>query len=130
MDAPSVIRPYRAADRARAIGILSGSDPWRTLGYTANDWRTLFEAIDNGQGREAFVVECDGVVQGAAVVRRHFLVGDYLEIFVIAQEASRQGRGRMLLSHLEQLVFSRSKNFFLCVSDFNISARAFYRRQG
>jgi ribosomal-protein-alanine N-acetyltransferase len=34
------------------------------------------------------------------------------------------------LAHIEQCVFSRTKNLFACVSDFNTAARAFYKRMG
>jgi [ribosomal protein S18]-alanine N-acetyltransferase len=34
------------------------------------------------------------------------------------------------LQHIEELVFRRTKNLFACVSDFNESARAFYKKHG
>ncbi|NJN37419.1 MAG: GNAT family N-acetyltransferase [Nitrospiraceae bacterium] len=41
-----------------------------------------------------------------------------------------KGIGSLLLKHVEQLVFERTKNLFACVSDFNRSARDFYKKQG
>jgi ribosomal protein S18 acetylase RimI-like enzyme len=110
--------------------MLTASEPWITLGYRATDWKALFDAIDTGDRREAFVIGLPAAVLGAAIVRRQFLAGDYLEMLVVAPEARRLQLGRSLLAFLEARVFSRANNFFLCVSDFNEGARAFYRRLG
>ena len=63
-----------------------------------------------------------------ALVRKNgraFLFGDYLETLAVAPEAQRKGVGQALLAHAETRAFGRSKNFFLCVSDFNTAGRAF-----
>ena len=57
-------------------------------------------------------------------------MGDYLELLAIAPGARGKGLGSMLLNHLEELVFARAKNLFVCVSDFNQEARRFYRKHG
>jgi len=80
--------------------------------------------------RDSFVAEIDGRVAGIALVREKFLLGDYLELLGVAGWARQQGVGGRLLAHIEQLVFSRTKNLFACVSDFNVAARAFYKRKG
>jgi ribosomal protein S18 acetylase RimI-like enzyme len=58
------------------------------------------------------------------------LLGDYLELLGVAGEARHQGTGKQLLAHVEAVVFARTKNLFACVSDFNLGARDFYRKQG
>jgi ribosomal protein S18 acetylase RimI-like enzyme len=40
------------------------------------------------------------------------------------------GIGRQLMEELERRAFERWPNVYLCVSDFNSGARAFYRRIG
>ena len=129
-DPRHAVRAYRPADRDRFIAMLSSSDPWRTLGYATGDWQGLFDALETGDGRDAFVIGPPDEVLGAAIVRRPFLAGDYLEIFVIAEEARRERLCQTLLAFLEARVFARARNFFLCVSDFNLGARAFYHRAG
>lgn len=124
----TLIRMMQPADRTAVLALLGGSDPWRTLGYSADDWARIFCPIP--QGRESFVGEIGGIVAAVAVIRQKFLLGDYLELLCVADWARGKGVGRTLLAHVESLVFGRTKNLFACVSDFNSGAREFYRVQG
>lgn len=122
------IRLYRAEDREAVIRMLAGSDPWKKLGYGAADWERLFES--SSREREGFVIEADGAVAGLALLRSRFILGEYLELLAIAPQTQGKGFGGFLLAHLEELVFARGKNLFVCVSDFNSGARRFYQRHG
>lgn len=122
------IRAMRPDDRESVIRMLADADPWKTLGYDHKDWSRIFCPIP--QGRETFVAEADGKVTGIAIVREKFLLGDYLELLGVAGWARQQGTGKRLLAHVESIVFARTNNLFACVSDFNTSARDFYRKQG
>lgn len=124
----SHIRAMQAEDRAEIVQLLGESDPWRTLGYTIADWNRIFCPLP--QGRDSYVAELDGRVAGVALVKQKFLLGDYLELLGVAEWARQKGIGNLLLKHVEQLVFERTKNLFACVSDFNQSARDFYEKQG
>lgn len=108
--------------------MLADSDPWKALGYTSVHWERLFHPLP--AGREGTVIECDRVVAGIALVRERFLFGDYLELLAIAPCEQGRGLGAKLLAHVEETVFARVKNLFVCVSDFNAGARRFYRRLG
>ncbi len=123
-----IMRDMAPRDRDRVVQLLAESDPWKTLGYRARDWDRIFCPIP--QGRDAYVADVDGRVAGIAIVKQKFLLGDYLELLGVAGWARKQGIGTRLLSHVEQLVFGRTKNLFACVSDFNQSARDFYKKQG
>ncbi|BCA55739.1 putative N-acetyltransferase [Nitrospira sp. KM1] len=126
---PPPIRAMTAEDRHAVIGLLLGSEPWKRLGHRMADWDRYFAPIP--AGRESYVLPDDaGVVAAIAVVRRHFLLGDYLELFGVAARARGRGVGSRLLEHVESLVFARATNLFICVSDFNQPARRFYRRHG
>lgn len=127
MTAPR-IRAMQPDDREAVVRLLGASDPWITLGYTASDWDRVF--CPTPQGRDSYVAELDGRVAGIALVRQKFLLGDYLELLGVAGWARKQGVGGRLLTHVEQLVFSRTKNLFACVSDFNLAAREFYKKMG
>jgi ribosomal protein S18 acetylase RimI-like enzyme len=124
----SHIRAMQAEDRAEIVQLLGESDPWRTLGYTIADWNRIFCPLP--QGRDSYVAELGGRVAGVALVKQKFLLGDYLELLGVAEWARQKGIGSLLLKHVEQLVFERTKNLFACVSDFNQSARDFYKKQG
>ncbi len=124
----TIIRDMRAEDRDPVIEILTGSDPWKRLGFTAVDWNRIFAPLPTG--RDTFVLEIEGNVLGIAIVRRKFLFGDYLELLGVSPSAVGRGLGSRLLTHVESLTFARANNMFACVSDFNEAARAFYRKQG
>jgi ribosomal-protein-alanine N-acetyltransferase len=122
------IRSYRPDDRTAIVAMLASSEPWKKLGYTDADWKKLFDPLP--AGREGFVIESDGALSGFALLRQKFLMGDYLELLVVAPSARGTGLGSALLAHIEELVFARVKNLFACVSDFNAEARRFYRKNG
>jgi ribosomal protein S18 acetylase RimI-like enzyme len=115
----------QAADRDAVVQFLADSDPWKTLGYTVTDWNRIFVPIP--QGREAIVAVANDNVAGVALIREKFLLGDYLELLGVAPWARNTGIGGALLAHVERAVFARTKNLF---SDFNTTARGFYRHHG
>lgn len=123
-----VIREMEPDDHNAVVHLLGESDPWSTLGYTKNDWNCIF--CPTPQGRDCYVALLDGAVAGVAIVKQKFLLGDYLELLGVAVSARQKGIGGHLLQHIEELVFKRTKNLFACVSDFNESARAFYKKHG
>jgi len=123
-----VIRPYVVDDRDAVIAMLSGRDPWQRLGYTVEHWQRLLAPPLSG--REGWVIADGAPAAGIALVRPSFLLGDYLELFAIASGAQHRGLGRALLAAVERAAFARARNLFVCVSDFNHSARRFYARNG
>jgi len=123
-----IVRPMTAEDRAAVIELLTDSDPWKQLGYQGKDWDSYFTPLP--QGRDSYVVDQNGRVNGIAVVRQKFLLGDYLELFGVAKWARGKGLGGRLLAYVEAVVFARGKNLFACVSDFNDQGRSFYAKLG
>lgn len=122
------VRPMEARDRDAVIEMLTSSDPWARLGYTRVDWLTAFRPLP--EAREAYVAVLGEEVAGLAVVRPAYMLGDYLNLLVVAEAHRSHGVGACLIEHVERIVFARAKNFFVCVSDFNAAARRFYARQG
>lgn len=127
---PFAIRPLEPTDVPEVAGWLAQAEPWRTLGFRADEWPSYFAQLTGDASREADVLALDGRVAGISVVRRRVLLGDYLELLAVVPEARGRGLGASLLAHLEHRAFARAMNVFLCVSDFNLDARAFYRRAG
>ncbi len=124
-----LIRRYDSRDREAVVRMLAASEPWIRLGYGQTDW-VIFFSTSWPQTREGFVIEAGGAIAGIALLRPNILLGDYLELFCIAPEARRRGLGVRLLAYLEELVFGRTRNFYVCVSDFNKDARRFYESHG
>ena len=123
-----MIRTIEPDDREPIVRLLGESDPWKTLGYSPDDWNRIF--CPTPRERDCYVALLDGRVAGVAIVKQKFLLGDYLELLGVAAWARQQGIGGHLLTHIEGLVFERTKNLFACVSDFNELARAFYKKHG
>jgi len=123
-----VIRNMDLDDRESVLQLLGESDPWKKLGYSKDDWNRIF--CPTPQGRDCYVALFEGQVAGVAIVKQKFLLGDYLELLGVAVWARQRGIGGQLLRHIEGLVFDRTKNLFACVSDFNTSARTFYKKHG
>jgi ribosomal-protein-alanine N-acetyltransferase len=127
----STIRPLRSSDAPELGSWLSTSEPWRTLRYPPEAWPGYFQSLTADSMRDADVIEVGDIpAAGLAVVRRHVLLGDYLELFAIAPAARRRGLGQALLAHVEARAFARTTNLYLCVSDFNAEGRAFYELAG
>ncbi len=122
------VRLMTSEDRAAVIELLADSDPWKRLGYQTSDWDSYF--IPLPQGRDSYVVDLNDRVAGIAIVRQRFLLGDYLELLGVADWARGKGLGKRMLAHVEAAVFTRAKNLFACVSDFNDQARHFYKKHG
>ena len=123
-----LIRAMHPDDRETVVQLLSDSDPWKTLGYGTDDWNRIF--CPTPRERDCYVALLDERVAGVAIVKQKFLLGDYLELLGVAGWARQRGVGGHLLSYVEKLVFERTKNLFACVSDFNESARTFYKKHG
>jgi hypothetical protein len=84
-----IMRSMTADDRAAVIELLAGSDPWKRLGYQTTDWDSYFTPLP--PGRDSYVVEQDSRVAGIAIIRQKFLLGDYLELFGVADRARGTG---------------------------------------
>jgi ribosomal-protein-alanine N-acetyltransferase len=123
-----IVRPMTVEDRAAVIELLADSDPWKRLAYRSGDWDGYFTPLP--QGRDSYVVDQNGREAGIGVVRQKFLLGDYVELFGVADWTRDKGLGSLLLAYIEAVVFARVKNLFACVSDFNDHARHFYKKQG
>lgn len=121
------IAPALQEEQEWIAQLLAGTDPWVTLGIGIEKCRV---AVRDPQ-HEIYVAQMNGVAVGAMIIHPKGLAGAaYLKSIAVAQPCRGQGVGAAMLHYAEQQYKSRSRHFFLCVSDFNERARAFYTRQG
>ena len=125
-DALSIAHADRLEERD-CLRLMLGSEPWATLGYGEAEIAAIARSAGDGN---ILVCAAGGEVVGFALSSPGVLLGEYLRVLAVARERRGTGVGRRLMEGLEQSAFARWPNVYLCVSDFNAPARAFYRRLG
>jgi ribosomal-protein-alanine N-acetyltransferase len=121
------MRRATAVDRAWAATVMSTSEPWLTLGRTYDAClRSCQSSLD-----ELYIAWLDGTPCALALVRERGVAGaPYLVSIAVAESHRSHGLGSDVLSFVEGLYRGRHRHLFLCVSSFNLRARAFYVRHG
>lgn len=105
--------------------IVASSDPWKSL-------RESVDFLPSIKRRQAFVAVIEGAVAGFVVFTHEpvFARGGYLRAIGVAPAIRGSGVGKLLMAFAEKATAKQAPNFFLCVSSFNRSAQAFYRKCG
>ena len=121
------IAPATPDDREWAARLMASCDPWKKLGRTLDQCRErctdplFLVLIARHQGeRCAFAVLNPRGVAGSP----------YLASFAVEEAWRSRGVGAVFLEACERHFAPSSRHFFLCVSSFNVRARAFYERHG
>ena len=106
--------------------LMSGSEPWITLGRDEGQSREILE----DPNREVTVARVDGEIVGFSIVQRKGPFTGYLQSLLVGPEWRNRGIGAELLRRAEERIFQDTPNVFVCVPSFNPRARAFYERLG
>jgi ribosomal protein S18 acetylase RimI-like enzyme len=129
-DHPEITLARMTTEDATIIGTgLAEIDPWARLDFAGERFANFLAA--EGDGAFRFKILFGAERAGAVVVRFPWLSGPYLNILGILPAFQRRGVGALALTWLEnesRRVAARS--IWLCVSSFNVAARAFYERHG
>lgn len=119
-----------APENASTLGeALAAIPPWSVIGYPA-------ERMTRGLTREAasvkrFEVLAGGRLAGLIVIQDPFLHGPYLQLLAVLPGFQGRNIGLRLLRWMEaEARRAESRQLWLCVSEFNERARAFYERFG
>lgn len=107
---------------------IAALDPWARLGVTPSTWATRITRPSAGAHR--FAIERHGVPVGYVAVRHPFLRGPYLETIAIFPEAQRQGLTRRVIDWMAREVEPDEVDLWLCVTEWNLAARATYAALG
>ena len=121
------IAPATGEERNWAASIISGSEPWVTLGITIE----ASLKFCNDPEYSVFIAH-DGINPcGAMVIHPRGLASSpYLKSIVVDERYRSMGIGQALLEYAEEYYSKTARHFFMCVSSFNPRARALYERLG
>jgi [ribosomal protein S18]-alanine N-acetyltransferase len=124
---PVLITAATEAEKEWAAGVMAGSEPWITLGRNLESCleicrRPEYQVFVAWQGRQL----CGFVV----LVRRGVAGSPYIASIAVAEGFRGSGVGSRLLEFAEDLFRATARHIFLCVSSFNLRARALYERRG
>lgn len=123
------IGPMQANHAGELATVLAGIDPWARLGTDAADLERFIATVEPMAPR--YLLQADGRKVGAAVVRRNWLRGPYLQFLAILPEYQGRNFGRQFMSCFE-IAAERdmARHAWLMVSAFNAPAQGFYRQCG
>ena len=121
---------HATKDDAKVLSVeLAKLEPWNTLGLTPKEFEEGFQSQTTSTNTYAVIFEEKPV--GIISVRYPWLLGPYLGFLGIIPEAQGKGLGKVLMTWLEETAKHHlARNVFICVSDFNHDAQAFYKSCG
>ncbi len=125
---PLTLRTLPPSEAERIGTRLAAMDPWKRLGYSASALGRFLTNPDPALNR--FAVHDANETIGVVCIRFPWLRGPYLELLAIFPEAQGRGAGQAVLAWLEEQTRLRSNNIWALTSEFNLSARGFYRAAG
>jgi ribosomal protein S18 acetylase RimI-like enzyme len=113
-------------DYAWCARIMAATDPWITLGRDVASCAATLRR----PGTDLLVARQVADRVGFVLVAATGLAGSpYVAAIAVAPDARGRGVGAAMIRCAERRV-PGARNLFLCVSDFNAAARAFYARLG
>lgn len=106
--------------------LMSGSEPWITLGRTYNDSLEILQDTS----KEVYLAMDGNTVTGFIVLQMEGAFIGYIQSVGVFGEWRRRGIGSRLLQYAENRIFKETPNVFICVSSFNNRALDLYTRHG
>lgn len=126
-----IIRPLKSADLPSCALIMAENPLWQRYEVTqASAYQRLLSG--HAQGGSILVAEMASEVVGFIwfVEKGAFSRSGYILLVGVDPLQQGQGVGELLMDEAERLMFEKSKDIFLLVSDFNHGAQRFYQRRG
>ena len=105
---------------------MAQSEPWLTL---ATGYERSLALLANAS-RERYLAHVSGKPAGFLVISMQGAFVGYVQLLGVAAQFRGQGVGKLLIEYAEKRIFRETPNVFICVSDFNASARRFYQKMG
>lgn len=116
-------------DSARVVAdAMCRIDPWLTLRATPEQLRDYLTGQDAQCCRR--VLRLEGAIAGVVAVRSPWLYGPYLTLLAVLPGYQGMGIGSAILGWMVDEAGDAAKNLWVCASEFNARAIAFYERHG
>ncbi len=110
-----------------AARLMTGSDPWITLGRGLEACRKACA----DPACDLFIARCGSEPCGFLLLQPKGVAGSpYVRSIATAPDFRSRGIGSLLLQHVERIQAAEARFIFLCVSSFNPRAQALYERNG
>jgi len=126
---PLTLLPMNPARAALFGANLAGIDPWLRLGYSPVGLARYLSA--NDQGRQTLALQDGETTAACFTVRPGWLRGPLLELLAVLPQHQGRGLGKEIIRRLaDEFRRQGEANLWTISSEFNVSARRFYQRQG
>ena len=106
--------------------MITGSEPWTTLGITYDQ---TMDSL-NDPLHEVFAAYIKEEMVGVIIVQTKGAFSGYIKSLVIKAGWRNKHLGKIMMEFIEDKLFAKSSNIFLCVSSFNMDAQKFYLELG
>jgi len=106
--------------------MITGSEPWITLGVTFD--HAIMSL--NDPLHEVFVAYVEEEIVGVVIAQVKGAFSGYIKTIVVKAGWRDKNLGKILTEFIENRIFAKSPNVFLCVSSFNLAAQKFYVKLG
>jgi ribosomal protein S18 acetylase RimI-like enzyme len=107
-------------------------EPWRSLGYEEARLGTWLERAT--ATHRVRVAEGEGpgevMIQGLVVVQPGVLLGDFVALLAVREEAAGRGVGRALMAAVEEETFATRRWLYVSHDGRNRAAASFYKALG
>ena len=114
-------------DREWAAQLFANNEPWVTLGTTIEQTRIAC----NDNEYLVYVAKLNSESCGAIILHKLGLASSpYIKSIAVDKNYMGRGVGKALMEFTENIFSKTANHLFLCVSSFNVSARAFYEHLG
>lgn len=106
--------------------MMCSTDPWITIGRTYEECL----ASIRDPTREIHLAYEGNDLRGFIMINMRGPFIGYIQAICVDAAARGSGIGTKLIEFAEKRIFAQTPNVFLCVSSFNLRARALYERLG
>jgi ribosomal protein S18 acetylase RimI-like enzyme len=124
---PTKIRLIQKNEIPLCAKIMAESEPWITLGKS---YEACLKSLMHRDIRISVVLMDKNLVGFFTMNPRGMASSPYIQSIAVKKNFRHMGIGHQMISFAEKLVRKKSRNIFICVSDFNKEAIQFYEDMG